>query len=240
MDTFKKSKTPFKRMGGKFFKIGELIKHFPTDIEYYVEPFVGSGVVFFAMMDFNSPKKIVLNDIDEIIFIALNGIKNDAKINEKLKRWVEKDEFELIKKSKNYLDVITTLKFSFLGKSGHYDKFRRPYKTDFLPFHKKLTNAEIFCDDFDKIIENNNFENSFFYLDPPYENSGQNHYKNFAVTPIQILNSVQKIKGRFILSYNDSENIRTLFKNYNIYEFDKLYTSSGEKRYIKELIITNF
>ena len=62
-------------------------------------------------------------------------------------------------------------------------------------------------------LKNTFGKKAFFYLDPPYEESKD--YPN-AVNPIDVYNAVKKIKGKFMLSYNDSPLIRNIFKNYNI------------------------
>ncbi|WP_461809843.1 DNA adenine methylase, partial [Faecalimonas sp.] len=53
---------------------------------------------------------------------------------------------------------------------------------------------------------------------------------------------LSKIKGKFILSYNDCEMIRELYKEYTIIEVerhDNIVAKSGSRRY-KELIIKNY
>ena len=55
-------------------------------------------------------------------------------------------------------------------------------------------------------------------------------------------NALKKIKGWFLLSDNDSPNIRSIFKEYNIYETKTKYSPTKYLQYraIKELGITKY
>ena len=55
---------------------------------------------------------------------------------------------------------------------------------------------------------------TFFYLDPPYE--GSNDYGSGRIHPEEVFEIVKKIRGKFLLSYNDSPNIRRIFKGFHI------------------------
>lgn len=55
-------------------------------------------------------------------------------------------------------------------------------------------------------------------------------------------NAVKTIKGKFMLSYNDSPLIRKLFKEFNIHTIETIYesTTTIKKRVISEVYITNY
>jgi DNA adenine methylase len=57
------------------------------------------------------------------------------------------------------------------------------------------------------VISQRDHANTFFYLDPPYPNSHQGHYKGYTVQDLQSLVDVlSTIKGKFLLSnYNQPE-----------------------------------
>ena len=80
---------------------------------------------------------------------------------------------------------------------------------------------------------------TFFYLDPPYEDSKD--YSN-SVNPEDVYNAVKTIRGKFMLSYNDSPLIRKLFKEYNIHTIETIYenTTFSKKKVITEVYITNY
>lgn len=98
------------------------------------------------------------------------------------------------------------------------------------------------------VIEHKDFENlikvydrsgALFYCDPPYHKTEKYYDAEFKQSDHERLNlCLNSIKGRFILSYNDDEYIRELYKNFNIIAVERQNNlSSGS---FKELIITNF
>ena len=64
---------------------------------------------------------------------------------------------------------------------------------------------------------------TFFYVDPSYGTSKD--YDNY-ISPQQMYNDLKNIIGRFVLSYNDSPNIRNFLKEYNIYEIKTKYSTT--------------
>ncbi len=85
---------------------------------------------------------------------------------------------------------------------------------------------------------------TFFYLDPPYYGTEKQYEELFTLELHYLLREVLgKIEGFFMLSYNDCEFIRELYKDFYITPFERLnsisqkYTPGGM---FKELVITNY
>jgi len=85
---------PFlKWAGGKTQLIDSIQKSIPTNFQNeqftYIEPFVGSGAVFFWMLEnFPNMKNAVLNDINEDLINCYKSIKNDVdELIAILKKW---------------------------------------------------------------------------------------------------------------------------------------------------------
>ena len=79
-----------------------------------------------------------------------------------------------------------------------------------------------------------------------YESStgkeGVSDYKDF-VSPNDLYKSLQGLKGKFMLSYNDSANIRKIFGKYNVRKIKTKYAGVGQEGGLRnktELIITNY
>jgi hypothetical protein len=70
----------------------------------------------------------------------------------------------------------------------------------------------------------------------------KDYYKHSTVQPIDVLNAVKNIKGRFLITYNESENIRNIFKDYKIETYKTIYagTQHVKSRDINEIIIRNY
>jgi hypothetical protein len=80
-----------------------------------------------------------------------------------------------------------------------------------------MKNTTVLSEDYVKVINKYNNKDSFFFLDPPYENSSGFGYAeeedfNFE----RLANEVSKIKGHWLMTMNDSPRIRTLFKRFHI------------------------
>lgn len=81
----------------------------------------------------------------------------------------------------------------------------------------------------------------FFYLDPPYWKAPWYKFNMELPDYQEISERLQKIKANFILSINDTPEIRKIFDAFKIKPVSTIYTSnSGRHREGKELLICNF
>jgi DNA adenine methylase len=193
-------------------------------------------------------KKIVLNDLDKDMYTIFAGIKKDPKgVNEKVRRkWLSKEEFKSLKNKTDVLSLITRYKNSFYGMGKAYNVKRKDgdgggFTTNYEKIGNKLKNATITNTSFEKLIPKYDSSTTFFYLDPPYENPNQSDYKDY-VTPESVFKALQGIKGKFMLSYNDSPNIRNIFSKYHIKSVQTEYAGHKgvERRKKMEVVITNY
>jgi DNA adenine methylase len=237
----------FGRMGGKRLLVKRLIPMFPTDIETFVEPFVGAGNIFWRL-DHKPEIKYVINDFDESVVKIFKSLKNGDKCLETAGTHISREEFKRLKNKtgRTACDEITILRNSFFSQGTSYqepkNRISKPYAKERLEEAQEiLKNTTILNQSFEKVIEKYDDKTTFFYLDPPYENPNQNDYKDY-VTPEQVYDAVKNIKGRFLLSYNDSSKIRNIFKEFNIKTIKTVYgkTQHIGERTVNELIITNY
>ena len=108
----------------------------------------------------------------------------------------------------------------------------------------------------DTVIENKDFEGlirhydrpvSFFYCDPPYF-STENYYKDVGFKKedhIRLRDTLLKIKGKFLVSYNDCPEIRKLWDGPGIYIEEISRLNNLAQRYeggcmYSELFISNY
>ena len=117
----------------------------------------------------------------------------------------------------------------------------------FEEIQERLSGVVIENRDFEELIKLYDSCEALFYLDPPYHTT-EKYYKgtdgSFFNTEdhIRLKDCLDNIKGKFILSYNDDEFIRDMYKEYNIsgVERNNLLMSGGNSKKFKELIIKNF
>lgn len=93
--------------------------------------------------------------------------------------------------------------------------------------------------DFEDLIKVYDREKAFFYCDPPYYKAEKYYDIEFTKSDHERLRRLLGgIKGQFLLSYNDCEYIRELYKDFNICGVDR-DNNIGKGRY-REVIIRNY
>jgi DNA adenine methylase len=103
-----------------------------------------------------------------------------------------------------------------------------------------MDNINIKCMDFRESIKEN--PNDWLYLDPPYalENNKNNLYgikgNMHKFFPHEDLFALLKNRDKWLLSYNDSEYIRDMYKDYKIFPLHYAYGMSKDKK-SKEILI---
>jgi len=150
-----------------------------------------------------------------------------------------------LKRAARYLYLI---KYSFGStKTSFATALKSLYNlVDKLPLYKKrLSKVIVENRDFEQMIKIYDRPKALFYLDPPYVNAEKYYMScNFSNDDHKRLNALLKtFKGRFILSYNDCDFIRELYKDFKIISVDRLNLLSADtnnRKNFKEVIITNY
>lgn len=251
-------KAPIGRIGGKFRLSKRLVALFPNNYESYIEPFIGGGSVFYRSKKVG---KEVINDLDTDIYLIHKGLRDEDGINERFRRELTKEEFIDIRNKTDTVSLLEKYKHSFMAKGEFYqdrmknigkvDKngrpcYRKKCTTDFSVYKPRLEGVIIKNEDYKDIIKEYDDENAFFYLDPPYENSKKSTGGAYIeIDYNELVDILKQLKGKFILSINDSKNIRELFKDFKIQELETKYVGLNQSKggaTIKtvELVIMNF
>jgi DNA adenine methylase len=109
-------------------------------------------------------------------------------------------------------------------------------------YKERLEDVIIHNTDYKELIEKYDSSEAFFYLDPPYEKS-DGLYKHNIINMNEMYHLLANIKGKFLMSYNNSDVVRELFKDFNVYEVETKYSKSfgcvREDKVI-ELLISNY
>jgi DNA adenine methylase len=240
------------RFGGKSnLKIRIVDDYFIKDYENmtYVEPFVGGGSIFF----YKKPStKEIINDLDKDVVTVFKGVKkySDDDIENAINGKYTKEEFKQIQDSKpntefkRFIKELLLYRLSFFSAKKSFGKGDINAKLD--GYKERLKDVTILNEDYKSVIKKYDSSNTFFYLDPPYEES-EGLYKDTETTINELFNILKNIKGKFLLSYNLSKEALELFKSFNIYKIKTVYqpTFDGsddikKKRNITELLISNY
>lgn len=114
-----------------------------------------------------------------------------------------------------------------------------------LEVSKRLNSVVIENQDFGNIIKTYDKKDALFYLYPPYYETEKHYPDRFMPDDhIRLKNVLERIEGRFLLSYNNCEYIWDLYSEYNIIEIERMNnflhkSESGNPRY-RELLIKNY
>jgi DNA adenine methylase len=99
-----------------------------------------------------------------------------------------------------------------------------------LKFKDRITVSNLDALDFLKTIRR---KNSLVYLDPPYFKQGQSLYLDYYTKKDHELLSIflaQKQKFKWLLSYDNTPEIRGLYSDFELYNFDLCYTANSIKK----------
>lgn len=133
-----------------------------------------------------------------------------------------------------------TVKTSFGADTDTFGcSVKRIGTSDFEAVAKRLERVVIEHKDFEALIKQYDRPDALFYCDPPYHTTEKHYSEKFTEADHYRLNAVlTSLKGCFILSYNDDNFIRELYKDFNIESISRSNNlSSGT---FKEVIIKNF
>lgn len=120
-----------------------------------------------------------------------------------------------------------------------------------LKIFKRLERVVLENLDFIDCIKKYDSDSTLFYLDPPYFGIDYYSLNKFLCADkfteekhYELYEILKNIKGKFVLSYNDNETIKNLYKDYNIIQKQATYSlrvfkNTGRKKAI-ELLIKNF
>jgi len=263
-------KSPLRYPGGKTRALKQILPIIPSFKEFR-EPMVGGGSVFFALNQLNPECKFWINDINKELFLLWKYCKENP---EELVRGVIrfKENYEngrnlysyLLDTSNNFSDIqrairffiLNRITFSGLAESGGYSakafegRFTDSSINRLEIASSVLKNTKVTSEDFENII-NAPGEDVFLFLDPPYLSKsksklygkkGELHkgfdHKRFA-------NIMEKCQHKWLITYDDCEEIRKLF-NFTpyIYKWKLQYGMNNFKQKTaakgNELFISNY
>jgi DNA adenine methylase len=262
--------TPFLRWAGsKRRLLPKLSAYWSGDSERYVEPFVGSAALFFAIQ----PPQAVLSDINSDLIEAFALIRDDAAAV--YERLIElplgrKSYYALRAKNPVILSPLDrAARFIFLNRfcfNGLYrtnsqGAFNVPYaraKTGGLPSWQQLqacsallANVALCHGDFEEILLTRVKPKDFVYLDPPYAVQNRRVFRQygpntFGITDLKRLSAVlDEIHSRgayFVLSYAWCREANQTFSKWparRVYTQRNIAGFVRHRRRAAELIVSN-
>ena len=257
--------SPIKWVGGKRLLRKEIIPLIPK-CNCYVEAFGGAGWVLFGK-DEKAHKVEVYNDINSEVVNLFRVLRNNYSEFEKKLEFllISREVFDELKYQnlEELTDVDRAFRFWYLLKYSYggrkntlsdysfgYSKERKPallknQKQLLLDAYELLQGVLIENLSYDELIKKYDGKETFFFFDPPYLCKGKFYGGNDFTKDdhITLKEKLSTTKGRWLLTVNDDEFFRELYKDFNIQQVSVNYSAgnatkgSGERF---ELIIINY
>lgn len=243
-----KVSSPFCGKGSGRNIFTKLRKEIPPH-DLYVEPYVGTGNMFFKLLNTHNDN-IIINDKNKEL-IDMYKILKDTKEN------TFRKDLNSIPKQEQFLRTSTTkdldrlmkyiLKycntFGSTGEGKLYKDTNPANKLKYLDRYKEhLKDVRIFNEDAIDVIKKYDNKNTFFFLHPPYEVSTD--YPDIQYHYDKLSKLLRGLKGKFILLVNDEPFTRKLFNMFKIstIEINKIQNKEDSQASKKrtELLIKNF
>lgn len=205
----------------------------------YCEPFGGSFNTGFRLIEKEYKGKLIYNDLDKEVvnfwecikengekvynrFVSLNTILKqyftDEERNRTLQIWSKsEDKFKRAAAEYIYREHITAEDLKWHFKEESTELLDMYLTSEMLNEHNvKINNL-----DYKDIIQKVNTEDTFIMVDPPYKNCKYNKVYRCNSSKFQheeLAEILKDFKGKWLLTYNDNEYIRNLYKEYQIKE----------------------
>lgn len=245
--------------GGKSRLAKTIISKFPEH-QCYVEVFAGAANVFFAKQE---TKTEVINDLDRDLITLYRVVKyHPEELHRQFKfSLVARAEFDRLMNVNptTLTDIQRAARYLYLQRTCFAGSITgRTFGTTTTGLPRlnlftleqllekawlRLAQVTIECKDFRDLIPRYDRKHTLFFLDPPYwKIKGYNH--DFVEQDFHDLAEVlSTIKGRFLMTLNDTPEVRKIFRLYNIEEVELKYSVSrkieSRSKSRTELLISN-
>ena len=267
-----KIKSPLRYPGGKSKALDQIIPHIPLDINEYREPFVGGGSVCLAVKELFCSRitQYWINDLNFDLYCFWSSAKTEIeslagevdKIKQKYTNGRELFSYFTHKDLKlSEFDravrffVLNRITFSGTVDSGGYSQqaFDKRFTDSSISrlrnLSVQLSSIYITYGDYEDLLFQDG-ENVFIFLDPPYLSTTKSKLYGLkgdlhtAFDHQRFANNMNKCKHKWLITYDDSPEIRRLFKFANITEFTLQYGMNNYKQEFaaqgRELLIKNY
>ena len=264
-------RSPLRYPGGKSRATKQILSLIP-DFDEYREPFLGGGSIYIATIKKFPKKQYWINDNFKELYCFWSQLKkNSNKVIKEIQltfdayKDIENGEelYNKLVNLENYNEqeaavrffVLNRITFSGTIESGGFsnESFNKRFTQSSIdrlsPFKELLKNTKITCKDYSYLTDYQG-EKVFMFLDPPYLSTkssklyGKKGDMHTSFDGEKFAEKAKSSKHKWLITFDDSKEVRSLFKGYNIFPLELQYGMNNYKQKIaakgKELIITNY
>lgn len=249
-------KPAFAWPGGKSWAIKYILPKIPSHT-LYCEPF-GGGLAILLAKELSEVE--VVNDInsDLVTFYRCVRFHLDELIKEV--QWVlnSREEFNDLRKQSGLTDIqraarwfrIQTLSFGGDGDSygvgrktgGGVCKSRVSLIERIDQLNTRLDRVNIEHLDWERCLSLYDSDETFFFVDPPYQGGKIKNYKAWLVEDIiKLRDTLTSLRAQWLLTLNDSKEVRDIFSGYTLKplkRFRGVNNKEGARKEYAELLIS--
>lgn len=219
----KKIKPVIRLMGSKYRLFNQLYNHFNFEnISNFYDVFGGTGIVGVNVKHFKPDLNVYINDFDNILPLTKEYVSDNNKRFNGYGSYSQAAIEQFNKKIKN----------------GLWEKLEI--------YNSILSKCFITHDDYQNLHLKKYYDKkSFFYFDPPYFSNFKAYKNQIDVNDFFRFITYFNLKNdcKIAISFKDSNEVRSLFNEWNIYELKHTNTNVSKKskdKSAKEILITNF
>lgn len=236
-------RSPFRYPGGKTWLIPTIRQWLKQEkhISHLIEPFAGGGIVSLTAAFEKLAEHITMVEMDEEIAAVWEVILNGKNkwLADKIFSYdltIENAKSELDNPDKKLHDIAfcTILKNriyhgGILAKGSGMIKNGENGKGIASRWYPKTLHDRIVAigfvkdrisfvtgDAFETLEQNLDNERAYFFIDPPYTVAGKRLYTHFDIDHERLFALTSQLKGKFMLTYDDTTEIRQLADKYNL------------------------
>lgn len=244
-------------IGGKRQLREAVSKLIPENITSYIEPFGGGGWVLFYYQKWAELE--VYNDLDGRLVNLFRVVKYHPceLAREMCYLLYSREQFLSVLQNPGETDIQKAARFMFLlsrSFGGKGKSFGVSYSCSIKSAGGLIERIDRISKRLDRVIIENlsameliqryDLETAFFYCDPPYSSgAGYEVVSTAKFKHEQLCDVLKNIKGRFLLSYDDSARVRELYKDFNIIEISRangINRKNIRNNVYNELLICNY
>ncbi len=264
-------KSPLRYPGGKSRAVKFLSRFFPEDFKELREPMFGGGSVTFYWVQKRPSARFVAGDINYDLYCFWKVLKEDKdRLIKEIRRVKEtyKDgralfeeimsrRGEELDESQRAVDffILNRITFSGTVDCGGYSEqaFRKRFTWSSIErlelAHEVIRKVELHFGDYEELL-NAGGEDVVVFLDPPYYSAqrsklyGKRGDLHTEFDHERLLKLVKNCKHRVLITYDNSDYIRNLYKDFYMVEWELSYGMTNYKqeriRVGSEILIANF
>jgi DNA adenine methylase len=264
-------KSPLRYPGGKSKAISQILAYLPEHFTEYREPFVGGGSLFIYLKQLYPGLECWINDLNkDLYYFWLCAKEENQKLYDEVWKLKQKysdgrrlfeyltkqdvDELSRLGRAVRFF-VLNRITFSGTIEAGGYSQ--KAFESRFtpssierlVPLEKLLEDVRITNCDYRQVLTPSD-KKVFTFFDPPYLSAtksklyGKKGVLHTVFSHLEFADSLKNYQHDWLITYDDSAEIRNNFSFANIYEWELQYGMNNYKQDKaakgRELFISNY